>query len=98
MKGISKVCISNEAEWVLPDTELLLQTSVSPVEERGRDRDEPGRASCSLTSGGAKSLSSALFWSQSHAPYMVRVGGHNRLRFFLSWLWHIAKLGLTLQG
>lgn len=36
------------------------------------EMNEPGRASCSLTSGGAKSLSSALFWSQSHVPYMVR--------------------------
>lgn len=25
-----------------------------------------------MTSGGAKSLSSALFWSQRHVPYMVR--------------------------
>lgn len=69
-----KHCISSEAEWALTDPELQLQTSVSRMEERGRHMNTGrlGRASCSMTSGGAKSLSSALFLSQSHAPYMVR--------------------------
>lgn len=34
--------------------------------------NEPARASCSVTSGGAKSLSVALFSSQRRVPYMVR--------------------------
>lgn len=35
MKGILKY--SNEAQWALPDPELQLQTSVSEMEECGRD-------------------------------------------------------------
>ena len=38
-----------------------------------RDMNGLGRASCSMTSGRAKSLSSSLFWSQSYAPCMVRM-------------------------
>lgn len=67
-----KYCIWSEAKWALVDPELQLRTSVSQMEKSGRDMNRPGRASCSVTSGGAKSLSLALFWSQSHAPYMVR--------------------------
>lgn len=59
--------------------------------------NEPARASCSVTSAGAKSLSSALFWSQRHVPYMVRAAVPIVLGFPLVTLAH-SQVGTDTAG
>ena len=73
MKAIWRHCMSNEARWTPPDPEPLFWTKVS-----GKLRNVVeiwmGWVESQLLSDKwwAQSLSSALFWSQSHAPYMAR--------------------------
>lgn len=53
------------------------------LKECGRDMNGLCRAQLLTDKWGSKSLSLALFWSQSHAPYMVRTVVTIAFFFFL---------------